>query len=170
MATTMAEAARWPLPGRRTVPRWWLRTDSGQGRFRPLLGIRGRSRLSARSVLRLPERGAHAPLGLPRRTPSASTAICAWPHDVLNGPGRSRNLVPPRADAFIGASHQRQTTPLSPELAGIATSLRLATGRNMTAKALLARLLDAIDRRVGRARYSANSPPAHPGFAASVSL
>lgn len=152
-ATTMAEAARLAASG---APHGTAvvanEQTAGQGRFGRAWHSEAGAGLYVSIVLRLPEPGLLTlALGLAAADAIGLDCDLRWPNDVLiNGRKVAGILVTRALDAFIaGIGINVNHTAFPPALAGIATSLRLATGREHDREALLARLLDAIDRRVG---------------------
>mgnify|MGYP005856567421 CR=1 FL=1 len=152
-ATTMVEAARLVASG---APHGSAvvanEQTAGQGRFgRPWHSEAGAG-LYVSVILRLPEAGLLTlALGLAAADAIGLDCDLRWPNDVLiHGRKVAGILVTRELDAFIaGIGINVNHTAFPPELSSIATSLRLATGREHDREALLARLLDAIDRRVG---------------------
>jgi BirA family transcriptional regulator, biotin operon repressor / biotin---[acetyl-CoA-carboxylase] ligase len=77
-----------------------------------------------------------------------------WPNDVLTGGKKCAGILveaaPPAFIAGIGINVNQAEFP--PEVSGIATSLRLASGRTQSREDLLIRLIDAVDRWAGADR------------------
>jgi|GEM_PF-28123 len=150
-ATTMFEAARLAASG---APHGSAvvanEQTAGQGRFGRVWHSERGAGLYVSIILRLPEAGLLT-LALGLAVADAIEIPCdlRWPNDVLvNGRKIAGILVNRELDAFIaGIGINVNHSAFPPELAGIATSLRLATGREHDREALLGRLLEAVERR-----------------------
>ncbi|MCX6624947.1 MAG: biotin--[acetyl-CoA-carboxylase] ligase, partial [Acidobacteria bacterium] len=70
-----------------------------------------------------------------------------WPNDVLIGERKCAGILTElHGEAVVaGVGINVNHTSLPPELAGIGTSIRMATGKSQSREELLARILEAID-------------------------
>jgi BirA family biotin operon repressor/biotin-[acetyl-CoA-carboxylase] ligase len=104
-------------------------------------------------VLRLPETSPVLTLALGLATVDAirntTGLVCdlRWPNDVLAGERKLAGIIVQMADsaAIAGIGINVNHTGFPPDLAALATSLRLQTGRLVDREALLENLLGAID-------------------------
>ncbi len=89
-------------------------------------------------------------LGLAAADATGVECDLRWPNDVLIGTKKVAGILVTRESgvfiAGIGMNVNHESFP--PELAPVATSLRIETGRAQDRDAVLERLLDAIDRRL----------------------
>jgi BirA family biotin operon repressor/biotin-[acetyl-CoA-carboxylase] ligase len=104
-------------------------------------------------VLRLPETTPILTLALGLATVDAIRDTCGvvcdlrWPNDVLIAEKKVSGILVQMADAaaIAGIGINVNQTRFPPELAGIATSLRIQAGRVLDREALLQALIAAID-------------------------
>lgn len=122
---------------------------AGQGRFGRAWHSEPGAGLYVSIVLRLPQAGLLT-MALGLATAEAIGVPCdlRWPNDVLIGRKKCAGiLVTAEQGAFIaGIGINLNHTAFPPELAEIATSLRIETGREQSRQVILDALLEAADR------------------------
>ncbi len=92
----------------------------------------------------------------------ATGVVCdlRWPNDLLIGDRKCAGILTKlEADALIAGIGVNVNQPRFPDdIAGIATSLRIAAGRQFSREDLLVRLLPAIDEWCGRLSHEGRQP------------
>lgn len=128
---------------------------AGQGRLGRAWHSEPGAGLYVSLVLRLPEPGLLT-MALGLATAEAIGVPCdlRWPNDVMIGRKKCAGiLVTTEQGAFIaGIGINLNHTAFPPELAGIATSLRIETGREQSRPAILDALLPAVERWIAADR------------------
>jgi BirA family transcriptional regulator, biotin operon repressor / biotin---[acetyl-CoA-carboxylase] ligase len=131
---------------------------AGQGRFGRVWHSEAEAGLYFSIVLRAADPAITLALGLATAAAIQETAgiTCdlRWPNDVLIGDGKVAGILTQlHGDSVVaGIGINVNQTEFPPDVATIATSVRIATGREQQREPLLAAVLDEIDHHVTQSR------------------